>query len=169
MALPQNNVSKRCRQNGKQSGPWSDCSSRSSLIRIHTVCPGLSVQKFRNTAVFQPHHDKTCLCHMQNNKAAAWSLSLLFPTQTLSISAVSSKDMFSHDATRNHFMKATVVRTHLNTFLFSEAPTITIKGWMVHPKKWVLISWNDSPVFWLSKTARIWILCDFFTMSINEH
>ena len=28
--------------------PWSDCSSRSKLIWVYTVCSDLSVQKFRN-------------------------------------------------------------------------------------------------------------------------
>ena len=44
-------VSKTCRGNGKQCRAWSDCSSRSSLIWVHTVCSDLSVQKFRNITV----------------------------------------------------------------------------------------------------------------------
>ena len=36
-----------CRQNGKQYRPWSDCSFRSSLIWVYTVCPGLYVWKLR--------------------------------------------------------------------------------------------------------------------------
>ena len=43
--LPLSNTSKRCRQNGKQCRPWSDCSSRSSLIWVYTVCSGLWLQK----------------------------------------------------------------------------------------------------------------------------
>ena len=41
------NSSKRCRGNCKQCRPWSDCSSRSSLIWVCIVCPNLSVRKFR--------------------------------------------------------------------------------------------------------------------------
>ena len=40
-------ASKRCRGNCKQCRPWSDCSSGSSLIRVCTVCPVLSVRKLR--------------------------------------------------------------------------------------------------------------------------
>ena len=40
-------MAKWCRLNGKQCRPWSDCFSRSSLIWVYTVCPGLSVQKLR--------------------------------------------------------------------------------------------------------------------------
>ena len=47
MALPKSNVSKRCRGNCKHCRPWSDCSSRSSLIWVCTVCPDLSVWKLR--------------------------------------------------------------------------------------------------------------------------
>ena len=36
----------------KQWRPWSDCSSRSSLIGVCTVCPSMSVQKFRIFMVF---------------------------------------------------------------------------------------------------------------------
>ena len=36
-----------CNWNSKQCRPWSDCSSRSSLIRACTVCPDLSVLKLR--------------------------------------------------------------------------------------------------------------------------
>ena len=39
------NECKRCRRNGKQRRPRSDCSSRSSLIWVYTVCPGISVRK----------------------------------------------------------------------------------------------------------------------------
>ena len=46
LALPLRNVSKRCRRNGKQCKPWSDCSS-STLIRVYTVCLDLPVQKLR--------------------------------------------------------------------------------------------------------------------------
>ena len=47
VVLPQSNESKRCRRNGKQCRPWSDFSSRSSLIWVCTVCPGISVRKLR--------------------------------------------------------------------------------------------------------------------------
>ena len=47
MALPKSNVSIRYRQNCKQCRPWSDCSSRSSLIWVCTVFPDLSVWKHR--------------------------------------------------------------------------------------------------------------------------
>ena len=40
-------VSKRCRWNGKQCSPWSDCSFRSSLIWVCTVCSDLSVRNLR--------------------------------------------------------------------------------------------------------------------------
>ena len=46
LGLPYSNESKRCRGNGKQCRPRSDCSSsRSSVIWVCTVCPGLSVRK----------------------------------------------------------------------------------------------------------------------------
>ena len=41
----------RCRGNCKQCRPWSDCSSRSSLIWVCSVCPDLSVWKLRNITV----------------------------------------------------------------------------------------------------------------------
>ena len=44
VALPQSNESKRCKWNGKQCRPWC---SRSSLIWVYTVCPGISVRKLR--------------------------------------------------------------------------------------------------------------------------
>ena len=47
MRLYQSNESKRCRRNGEQCRPWSYWSSSSSLIKIYTVCPGLSVRKLR--------------------------------------------------------------------------------------------------------------------------
>ena len=47
------NVSKGCRGNCKQCRPWSDCSSRSSLIWVCTVCPGLSVWKLKIITVNQ--------------------------------------------------------------------------------------------------------------------
>ena len=34
---------KRCKWNGKQCRPWSDCSKRSSLVLVYTVCPDLSI------------------------------------------------------------------------------------------------------------------------------
>ena len=43
-----NIVFKRCRQNNKQRRPWSDCSMRSSLIWVCTVCSDLSVPIFKN-------------------------------------------------------------------------------------------------------------------------
>ena len=45
VALPQSNAFKRCRHSGKQCRPWSDCTSRSSLIWIYTVCSDLPVRK----------------------------------------------------------------------------------------------------------------------------
>ena len=42
----------RCRGNCKQCRPWSDCSSRSSLIWVCTVCPDLSVRKLKK------HYDR---------------------------------------------------------------------------------------------------------------
>ena len=45
--LLQRNWSKRCRLNGKQYRPWLECSSRSSLVWIHIVCPDVSIQKLR--------------------------------------------------------------------------------------------------------------------------
>ena len=38
---------KRCRQNNRQSRHWSDCSLRSSLIWVCTVCSDLSVPIFQ--------------------------------------------------------------------------------------------------------------------------
>ena len=38
---------KRCKQNNKQSRHWSDCSLRSSLIWVCTVCSDLSVPIFQ--------------------------------------------------------------------------------------------------------------------------
>ena len=69
VALPYSNESKRCRRNGKQCRPWSDFSSRSSLIWVCTVCPDISVRKLRIITVpcthggmsmtNEPRHDKT--------------------------------------------------------------------------------------------------------------
>ena len=50
------NESKRCRWNSKQCRPWSDCSSRSSLIWVCTVCPGISVLKLRIITVANSEH-----------------------------------------------------------------------------------------------------------------
>ena len=44
---PYSNVLKQCRRNGKQYGPWSDCSWRKNLIGVCTVCSGISVPKLR--------------------------------------------------------------------------------------------------------------------------
>ena len=46
-------LSKRCRWNGKQCRPWSDCSSRSSLIWVYTVCQGFFVRKLRIITVIE--------------------------------------------------------------------------------------------------------------------
>ena len=54
IVLLQSNASKRRRRNCKQCRPWSDCSSRSSLIWVCAVCPDLSVRKLRNIMVNQP-------------------------------------------------------------------------------------------------------------------
>ena len=43
---------KKSRWNDKQCRPWSDCSSRSSLIWVYTVCPDLDVWKLRNITVY---------------------------------------------------------------------------------------------------------------------
>ena len=51
MAFLWSNASKRCRGNCKQCRPWSDCSSRSSLIWVCTVCSDLSVWKLRKIMV----------------------------------------------------------------------------------------------------------------------
>ena len=50
---PLSNGSKRCRWNSKQCRLWSDCSSRSSLIWVYTVCPDLSVRKLRIITVIE--------------------------------------------------------------------------------------------------------------------
>ena len=47
--------------NSKQWRPWSDCSSRSSLIWVCTVCPYLSVRKLRVITVFTKCIEKTML------------------------------------------------------------------------------------------------------------
>ena len=51
MVLPYSYASKRCRLNCKRWRPWSHCSLRSSLLKVYTVCPDLSVQIFRIIAV----------------------------------------------------------------------------------------------------------------------
>ena len=56
LVLKCSNASKRCRWNGKQCRPSSDCSSRSSLIRAWNVCSDFSVpimRIFHNT--LQPY------------------------------------------------------------------------------------------------------------------
>ena len=77
-------VSKRCRRNGKQCRPWSDCSSRSSLIWVCTVCPGISVRKLRIITVYlirkgQPqlnsHWLKVCILGW-NGESTHWTESL---------------------------------------------------------------------------------------------
>ena len=57
------NASKRYRQHSKQCRPWSDCSSRSSLIWVYTLCPDLSVQKLRIKEMYWKSH---------NHKSVAW-------------------------------------------------------------------------------------------------
>ena len=52
LALPYSNASKRC----KQCRPWS----RSSLILVCTVCPGLSVRKFRIITVYYCEQKAHC-------------------------------------------------------------------------------------------------------------
>ena len=52
------NGSKRCRWNGKQCRPWSDCSRR-SLIWVYIVCPDPSVQKHRIIMVLS-NEKKVC-------------------------------------------------------------------------------------------------------------
>ena len=64
VSLPQRNESKRCRWNCEQCRPWSDCSSRSSLIWVYTVCPGLPVWKLRIITWRQSQSFcKTCIYH----------------------------------------------------------------------------------------------------------
>ena len=41
------NLSQRCKWNSKHWRPWSDCSSRSSLLWVCNVCTDWSVRKFR--------------------------------------------------------------------------------------------------------------------------
>ena len=62
MALPQSNVSKWCRRNGKQCRPWSDC----SLIWVCTVCLDISVWKLR---IITLHHKKRPFWACLNNCA----------------------------------------------------------------------------------------------------
>ena len=52
------NLFKRCRWNGKQCRPRSDCSSRSSLIWLCTVCQSLWHYYLCN----EPHCELTCQC-----------------------------------------------------------------------------------------------------------
>ena len=66
MALPQSNESKWCRWNSKQCRPWSDCSSRSSLIWVCTVCLDISVWKLR---IITLHHKKRPFWACLNNCA----------------------------------------------------------------------------------------------------
>ena len=54
---------KRCRQNNKQSRHWSDCSLRSSLIWVCTVCTSLSVPIFQIITVAR-FTGYTCLEHI---------------------------------------------------------------------------------------------------------
>ena len=67
MALPKNNAPKRCNRNCQQCRPWSDCSSRSSLIWVCTVCPDLSVWKLRNITVngIPFMKNMTCITYVQ--------------------------------------------------------------------------------------------------------
>ena len=51
LSYPLSAQSKSCRWNGRQCRPWSDCSSRSSLIWVCTVCQDLSVWKLRTITV----------------------------------------------------------------------------------------------------------------------
>ena len=45
MDFPESNVLKKCWRNGKLGNPWSDRSSRSSLIWVYSICLDLLVQK----------------------------------------------------------------------------------------------------------------------------
>ena len=86
MDFPCSNASKRCRRNGKQCRPRSaNCSSRSSLIRIYTVCSDLSVRKFRNITVDEFSHFSFSCFHF----AIQFSVVLLF-LWTTAISPASS-------------------------------------------------------------------------------
>ena len=59
--------------NSKQWRPWSDCSSRSSLIWVCTVCPDLSVQKLRIiTAIQGKPPGSSILVLSARSCASAW-------------------------------------------------------------------------------------------------
>ena len=72
MALPKSNAPKRCSRNCKQCRPWSECSSRSSLIWVCTVCPDLSVRKLRNITVLVVIN--SCMKWKENNLCLSWIL-----------------------------------------------------------------------------------------------
>ena len=57
LVLKCSNASKRCRWNGKQCRPWSDCSSRSSLIGAWNVCSDFSVPIMRIFTIICNHID----------------------------------------------------------------------------------------------------------------
>ena len=79
--------SKRCRRNGKQCRPWSDCSSRSSLIWVCTVCPDLYFYCFafqlRKILHVSRAMRKCVLCHMRTTKAPPGSLINAFVVRCL--------------------------------------------------------------------------------------
>ena len=70
----------------KQYRPWSDCSSRSSLIWVYTVCLDLPVRKLRIVMVMQPKMQmewNKCR-HRSDCSGAVWSGSALFAQACLS-------------------------------------------------------------------------------------
>ena len=95
------NESKRCRRNGKQCRPWSDCSSDqtapwSSLIWVCTVCPGKSVRKLRIIMVFKVQKSLlVCLSWPQIK-----CIILTFPVQTQSI-----RNSICHNYRKNKFLQ----------------------------------------------------------------
>ena len=58
LGLQCSNNAKKCGWNGKQCWPWSDCSFKSSLILVRTVCSDLSVPILR---IFMAWLRKLCL------------------------------------------------------------------------------------------------------------
>ena len=67
---------KRCKQNNKQRRPWSDCSLRSSLIWVCTVCSDLSVPIFKIITV---HCNTNNLWFLKKNKFyTGWTAYTLF-------------------------------------------------------------------------------------------
>ena len=71
---------KRCRQNNKQRRPWSDCSMRSSLIWVCTVCSDLSVPIFKIiTVVYNWPTWQLSMCRSPINNIAHGQHSTISP------------------------------------------------------------------------------------------